>query len=150
MAALALRLSALDLGRVPALPETPLPPLPVPFELAHPTRQRPPAPVVAGQIGLVELKLLGAPVGHAFTVVVERPPVVIDRERHRDDQHHKHHEHARSAQEAALQWLVAHEAEDRRGAATIPPSIALLFGNGWTAHATDRPACRRSSATFDA
>jgi len=49
----------LGAGRVPALPETPLPPLPVPFELADPTQQRPPAPVVAGQIGLVRLKLLG-------------------------------------------------------------------------------------------
>jgi hypothetical protein len=39
---------AMDLDVFRRLPETPLPPSPIPFELAHPTRQPPPAPVVTG------------------------------------------------------------------------------------------------------
>jgi hypothetical protein len=74
----------LDLFR--RLPETPLPPSPIAFELTYPTRQPPPAPVGTGQLGLVALKVLGALTLHALLVVVG-----CDHDRHRD-QHPEPHE----------------------------------------------------------
>ena len=78
------------------LPESPLPPSPILFELAHPTRQPPPAPVVAGQVGLVARKMHGALALHALLAVVGP-----EHDRH-SDQHHQHHEQAEPAPVAAL------------------------------------------------
>jgi hypothetical protein len=88
------------------LPETPLPPPPIPFELAHPTRQPPPAPVVTGQIGLIGLMVNGALVLHA-SLVVAACLQCVQCDRH-SDQHHEQHEHARPVLQAALRWLIAH------------------------------------------
>src|SRR4029453_14430457 len=93
---------AMDLEVFWRLPETPLPPSPIPFELAHPARQPPPAPVVPGQFGLVALKMQGALALHALLAVVG-----CEHERHRD-QHAEHHEQAEPAPVAALGWLMAH------------------------------------------
>ena len=101
---LALRLSGHGSERVPALPDTPLPPSPIPFELTYPTWQPPPAPVVTGQSGLVTRKVHGALALHALLAVVD-----CEHDRHRD-QHPEHHEQPEPAPVAALGWLMTHEA----------------------------------------
>jgi hypothetical protein len=93
---------AMDLDVFRRLPETPLPPSPIPFELAYPTWQPPPAPVVTGQIGLVALKVHCALALHALLVVVG-----CEHDWH-SDEHHEPHEQAQPAQVAALGWLRAH------------------------------------------
>jgi hypothetical protein len=128
----------MDLDVFRRLPETPLPPSPIPFELAYPTWQPPPAPVVTGQIGLVALKVHCALAFHALLVVVG-----CEHDWHSDERHEPHERPASAGSGAGMAESSC--TEGRTGAATNPPPSRCCSATVGHDQETDKPCAARTS-----